>query len=104
MYEADKRSQDLATFISTAGLSVSLYTGWDMPFFSPPGPASMGMYLGENGITDSLTTQCSDDLCQGLQKYLSWGDNTMWSGLTYLERRGESMALLTPDYDVNSRL
>jgi hypothetical protein len=99
IYEASKRGQDLTTFTS-AGLSASLYSaGRDMPMFSPPEPARMGMSPGENGIADPLSTQFFDDSGQYLWDYLSWSDNNMWPGLTDLETRGEAMALLTPDHE-----
>jgi hypothetical protein len=99
IYEASKRGQDLTTFTSP-GLTASLYSaGRDMPMFSPPEPARMGMSPGENGIADPLSTQFVDDSGQYLWDYLSWSDNDMWPGLTDLETRGEAMALLTPDHE-----
>lgn len=100
MYEASKRGQDLPTSTTAAeALNTQYPAGRDMPMYTSPDSDRMGMSLGDNGFADPLSTPFLDDSGQYLWEYLSWSDSNLWPGLTDLEVRGETVALLTPDHE-----
>lgn len=105
IYEASKRNQDLASASTASGSLSSLYpAGRDMSNMFPAEPARMGISLGENGLADPLTTPFVDDSGQYLWEYLSWSDNpNLWPGLSDLDTRTETMALLTPEHEKGSK-